>query len=103
MSLVHKIRELCKQRKITVAELERQTGISNGQIRKWDSVTPGIDKLEKVADYFNVSMDFLLGRDSPELDNRSQLIAAHIDNDVTDEEMEDIIKYINYIKSLHEM
>lgn len=62
MSLVEKIKMLCKEQKITVAELERKTGISNGQIRKWDVSTPGIDKLERIADYFDVSVDYLLGR-----------------------------------------
>ncbi|NBJ71012.1 MULTISPECIES: helix-turn-helix transcriptional regulator [Clostridia] len=62
MGLVEKIKNLCKEKKITVAELERQTGISNGQIRKWDDSTPGVDKLKKVADYFDVSVDYLLGR-----------------------------------------
>ncbi len=62
MSLVEIIKTLCKEKKITIAELERKTGISNGQIRKWDSSIPGVDKLEAIADYFNVSTDFLLGR-----------------------------------------
>lgn len=57
-----KIKSLCKEKKITVAELERNTGISNGQIRKWDNSTPGVDKLKLVADYFDVSVDYLLGR-----------------------------------------
>lgn len=62
MSLVEKIKILCKEQKITVAELERKTGISNGQIRKWDVSTPGIDKIKTIADYFDVSTDYLLGR-----------------------------------------
>ena len=62
MSLVEKIKDLCKEKKISVAELERKTGISNGQIRKWDVSTPGVDKLKLVADYFDVSVDYLLGR-----------------------------------------
>ncbi|AAU85053.1 transcriptional regulator [Bacillus phage BCASJ1c] len=62
MSLVKKIKLMCDEKKITVAELERRVGISNGQIRKWDSSTPGVDKLARVADYFNVSTDYLLGR-----------------------------------------
>lgn len=66
MSLVERIKELSANKKITIAELERNIGISNGQIRKWDASTPGIDKLELVADYFNVSVDYLLGRtDNP--------------------------------------
>jgi len=62
MSLVDKIKSLCNEKKITIAELERKTGISNGQIRKWDNTTPGISKLQSVADYFDVSVDYLLGR-----------------------------------------
>jgi len=64
MRLVERIKTLCKEKKITIAELERKTGISNGQIRKWDNSIPGVDKLEAIADYFDVSTDFLLGRTS---------------------------------------
>lgn len=62
MSLVKKIRELCKEKKITFAEVERKIGISNGQIRRWDSVSPKSETLKNVADYFDVSVDYLLGR-----------------------------------------
>ncbi|MGM8212727.1 helix-turn-helix domain-containing protein [Virgibacillus sp. W0430] len=62
MSLVEKIKYLCEEKKISLAELERKTGISNGQIRKWDTSTPGIDKLKVIADFFDVSTDYLLGR-----------------------------------------
>lgn len=62
MSLVERIQNLSKEKKITIAELERKNGISNGQIRKWDNSTPGIDKLEVIADFFDVSTDYLLGR-----------------------------------------
>ena len=59
---MEKIKTLCKERNITIAELERRSGISNGQIRKWDNTTPGSDKLLAIADYFDVSTDYLLGR-----------------------------------------
>lgn len=62
MSLVKKIKELCKEKKITFAEVERKIGISNGQIRRWDSVSPKSETLKNVADYFDVSVDYLLGR-----------------------------------------
>ena len=66
MSLVSRIKDLAQARKISLAELERATGISNGQIRKWDSSKPGIEKLQSVADYFGVSTDYLLERtDNP--------------------------------------
>lgn len=62
MSLVKRIKTLCDEKKVTFAEVERETGISNGQIRRWDSSSPKTENVEKVADYFDVSIDYLLGR-----------------------------------------
>ncbi|MFD2305128.1 helix-turn-helix transcriptional regulator [Enterococcus termitis] len=64
MSLYSKIQELAAQKKISIAELERNLNFPNGSVRKFDKHPPGIKKLEEVADYFNVSTDFLLGRES---------------------------------------
>ncbi|MFD1455193.1 helix-turn-helix domain-containing protein [Levilactobacillus lanxiensis] len=62
MNLYTQIKQLADENHITIAELERATGISNGQIRKWNSRSPKVENLQKIADYFNVSVDFLLGR-----------------------------------------
>lgn len=62
MSLVEKIKMLCNEKRITMSELERKTDLGNGTISRWDTRTPGVDKLKKVADYFDVSTDYLLGR-----------------------------------------
>lgn len=62
MQLYERIKQLAQEEKLTIAELERKIGISNGQIRKWQNQTPGVDKLKLVADYFDVSTDYLLGR-----------------------------------------
>lgn len=66
MNLVQRIRNLCNSKGITFAELERTLGFSNGQIRRWQTTKPGVDKVQKVADYFDVSVDYLLGRDKEE-------------------------------------
>ncbi|MDK8641303.1 helix-turn-helix domain-containing protein [Niallia taxi] len=60
MSLVEKVKYLCKQRKTTVASLERSLDFGNGTIRKWDNAYPSADKLKRVADYFGVTVDYLL-------------------------------------------
>ncbi|MFK4568540.1 helix-turn-helix domain-containing protein [Enterococcus sp. UD-01] len=62
MSLIDRIKELADSKKVTFAEIERNTGISNGQIRRWDSSSPKIENVQKVADYFGVSTDYLIGR-----------------------------------------
>ncbi|BDP97121.1 hypothetical protein EfmGK961_09370 [Enterococcus faecium] len=39
-------------------------GISNGQIRRWDKASPKSENLKKVADYFGVTTDYLLGNNN---------------------------------------
>ena len=75
MDLVLKIKQLAHQRGLTFAELERRLNFSNGQIARWNKQTPGIDKVQKVADYFNVSVDYLLSRNTKEDKYEQQLIA----------------------------
>ncbi|MCG7838078.1 helix-turn-helix domain-containing protein [Staphylococcus epidermidis] len=69
--------------------------------------SPGQKKLYLLAKVLNVSEAWLLGynvnSDRPtdeerQLSQNKQIIAAHIDDDVTDEEMKQIINFINFIK-----
>lgn len=62
--ILFNISNLCKQRKISIARLEREVGIGNGVIAGWDKSNPRVDTLKKVADFFGVSVDELL-RDNP--------------------------------------
>ncbi len=61
MLLVERIKMLCKESGITLAELERLVGIGNGIIARWKKSSPKADSLKKVADHFGVSTDYLLG------------------------------------------
>lgn len=62
MSLIERVKELCNQRKITIAELERRIDFSQGSISRWTKQSPSADRIKKVADFFDVSVDYLLGR-----------------------------------------
>ncbi|EAD0667652.1 XRE family transcriptional regulator [Listeria monocytogenes] len=64
MTIVERIKKLCSAHKITIAELERRTELKNSTIYRWDTNKPSIDKIQKVADFFDVSVDYLLGRGS---------------------------------------
>ena len=66
MTLLQRIKMLLQDRRMTVSDLERALGFSQGSIGKWDRVSPSFDRLEKVADYFHISMDYLIGRQSYE-------------------------------------
>lgn len=68
---VSRIENLCKTNDMSVGALETVIGISRGTIRKWGTVNPSIDKIIKVANYFQVSSDYLLGlSDSPSIADR---------------------------------
>lgn len=60
--LKEKIKELCVKHGTTVQKLEDTLCIGNGVISRWDKSSPKADNLEKIADYFGVSVDYLLGR-----------------------------------------
>ena len=58
--LLRNITKLCKERNISIAKLERETGISNGTIGRWGTSSPTVDNVRKVAEFFGVSVDSLL-------------------------------------------
>ena len=61
ISLYDKIRELCSERNITIRKLEEDLGFSRSYIQKWSVNSPSVDKVMKVAAYFDVSIDYLIG------------------------------------------
>ncbi|MEK5521875.1 helix-turn-helix transcriptional regulator [Heyndrickxia sp. FSL W8-0423] len=90
MSLVQRVKYLCRHRKITVAALERTLEFGNGTIRKWDNAYPSADKLKKVADYFGVTVDYLLNEND---DTES------IKSTLTPKDQNDIEKRMKQIKN----
>ncbi len=68
MPIYENIINLCKEHKITKTALEEACGFSQNSINKWKDSSPSIKNLVKVADYFGVSVDSLLGREIPKKD-----------------------------------
>ncbi len=61
--LYQRIKDLCSERGITITKLENDLEFGNSSIKKWERVSsPSVDKIIKVAGYFDVSVDYLLGR-----------------------------------------
>lgn len=57
-----RIKELCTEKGITITKLESLMEMSQSTIGKWRTATPTVDKLMKVAQYFHVSLDYLVGQ-----------------------------------------
>lgn len=54
------IKALCKKRGLSVTSVEKEAGLSNGAISKWNDSSPTVDKLNAVAKVLNVKVDYLL-------------------------------------------
>ena len=101
-----RLREALSLRKMTQAELSRKTGISKGSISDYLSgnYEAKQDKIYDIARALNVDEGWLMGFDNDiervnhKPSKNSDIIAAHIDEDVTDEDMEEILNFIDYLK-----
>ncbi len=62
MTLNERIKSLRKQRKITQEELAKAINVERSSVGKYETgTTPSMDILIKIANYFEISVDFLLG------------------------------------------
>lgn len=82
MSTYETIKTLCKERGIAVTALEKELGFGRGSIGKLRNSQTSAERLQKIADYFNVTVDYLVnGSDASSLtpkDNRD--IVKDLDN-----------------------
>lgn len=64
MMIGERIKSLREERKITQQELARYLGVSQKTISNYENGerSPDPDTLRKIADYFDVTVDYLLGR-----------------------------------------
>ena len=59
--MVDKIRGLCKEQGKSLFSLEKECGLGNGTINKWDRNSPSVDKVRAVADALGVPVAYLIG------------------------------------------
>ena len=71
-----RLKKLREQKRLNQTELANLLKVSNGSISKWErgDRQPDYETLENIADTFNVTIDYLLGRsDSKQEFNESQM------------------------------
>lgn len=62
--MYEKIKDLCVRKGITITALERELNFAKGSLSKIDRHKPSADRLQKIADYFGVSVDFFTVQNS---------------------------------------
>ncbi|HAO5955290.1 TPA: helix-turn-helix transcriptional regulator [Listeria monocytogenes] len=80
MNTFLRIKTLCAKKGISLQELAKTIGLGENSIYAWKTKAPTSDKLKKVADYFDVTTDYLLGRtDIPNhnSDETQELLKGH--------------------------
>lgn len=58
MTVIERIENLCKERKTSIKQLESALSFGNGSLRKAKTIKN--DRLEKIAEYFGVSIEYLM-------------------------------------------
>lgn len=60
MDNVDRVKSICKDRKIPISKLEKECGFSNGYVRSLRNGTFPADRLNIIASYLGLSVDYLL-------------------------------------------
>lgn len=94
MVIYDTISKLCDKSGIAITALETELGLGRGLIGKWKNGTsPNLAKLKKIADYFSVSVDYLLtgeekkwqstltDKDERDLDKKVENLLNAVDSD----------------------
>lgn len=103
-------KRLCSERGTTPTAVAKAMGISTSMTANWKKGgVPRSDTLQKVADYFGVSVSYLLGVvDDPDPialvdpSKKAPPIIEKIDEamqDMTEEELADLEKYVEFLLS----
>ncbi|MCD8039812.1 MAG: helix-turn-helix domain-containing protein [Lachnospiraceae bacterium] len=68
MSIVERIKEKCLENGTTINTIEKKCNLGHGTIRRWSENSPAVDKVIIVANYLQVSLEWLLiGKEASEL------------------------------------
>ena len=60
MDFYARLCELIKKNGLSQRKVEQDLGLSSASISKWKKYMPNADKVQKIAEYFNVSTEYLL-------------------------------------------
>lgn len=96
-----RLNKVRKSRGITLEVLAKSLGTTKATISRYENNkrTADIDFARQVAEYFDVSADYLLGlKDSPETQYlKPTSIAAHFDREMSEEEEKQIRDFAQYL------
>lgn len=72
----NRLKDLREEAKISQSYLAKQLYVSQQTVAKWElnKTTPNPDMLIKIADYFDVTVDYLIGRNEFSIDSSREVL-----------------------------
>ncbi|WP_088815485.1 MULTISPECIES: helix-turn-helix domain-containing protein [Listeria] len=94
--------KLRKERKLTQDDVSKKIGVARTSYASYEQNrrVPDSDVQIKLADFFDVSLDYLHGRETERVEIKNKdgyLIAAHAPKDMTPEQIEELERYAEYL------
>ena len=59
MAFYERLIGLIEEKNLTIRKVERECGLANASIRRWETQSPRLDSVISVANYLQVSVDYL--------------------------------------------
>lgn len=73
MTITERLKMKCKEKGTSFNALEKELGLGNGTIRRWDEKVPGVDKAQLVANRLEISLEWLVtGKNGSDLTPEEQ-------------------------------
>lgn len=81
MPMYDRIKALCKQKGVTITGTEKELGFARGSLCKVDTNKPSMDRVNKLADYFGVSVEYLMTGETP-AEKKEVTLTKHDERDI---------------------
>lgn len=78
MDILDKVKILCKNKGVSQRKMEQDIGISNGASSKWGTSSPSIEIVQKLSNYFGVSINYLVTNEC----NSDTMLNKRDENDI---------------------
>lgn len=92
--------QLMKSRKLSAYKVSKDTGITQATLSRWKNgrVSPSLETLQTLADYFDVSLDYLTGNTTDEIISKKEIPA----DKGSEDEDDDFVVLARHMKKIPE-
>lgn len=106
-----RLKELREQKGLSQKAFSMKLGVSQSTVGMWESKKrePNFETAKKIADFFNVSVDYILGRTNEpnqiDLDKELEGVQFALyseTKELTDEEKKSVLDFVKFLKSQKE-